>query len=217
MRRILGFLFKQTTPGAPTPGVLVAGSGATPLFVTTDPADMVYHVSAGLAVTTRTVGAYLVGTTEDVEVETDPADGTNPRIDRIYIVQPDPELTETGVARIDVVVGTPGASPALPALPAGALELGRKLVPAGASNTDEGTAISNRAPATTLVGASWADIADKPSTFTPATHTHPVSQLTDLSTNGNAAKVGGHRVKASPTTPDTTGWVAGDIWVKYTP
>jgi hypothetical protein len=41
---------------------------------------------------------------------------------------------------------------------------------------------------------SWASITGKPTVFTPdPAATYTVSQITDLSTNGNAAKVGGHK------------------------
>lgn len=151
-RRILGALFKQTSAGNPVAGIMPGPN--TPLDVQTSPTSMQYYVKAGYAVTARTnQGAYLVGNQADVTLPVSVGNATNPRYDRIYIVQPDPELGETGQARIDVVQGTPAAAPSVPALPTGALELGRKLVPAGASNTGTGTAVSNKAP---NVGFAWA-------------------------------------------------------------
>jgi hypothetical protein len=104
-RRILGALFKQTSAGNPVAGIMPGPN--TPLDVQTSPTSMQYYVKAGYAVTARTnQGAYLVGTGgRDVPVSV--GNATNPRYDRIYIVQPDPELGETGQARIDVVQGTP--------------------------------------------------------------------------------------------------------------
>lgn len=184
MRRVLASLFAQSAVGQPTPGI-IAINGLTPLDVTTDGTDMTYHVAAGYAVTSRTgQGAYIVGDVDAVDITgVSVGDGSNPRIDRIYIVQPDPELTETGVARIDVVEGTPGASPALPALPTGALELARKLVPSGASNTDTGTALTDKATTTSL-NVTWDGLIGKPTTFAPSTHTHVATQISDSTTIG---------------------------------
>lgn len=59
----------------------------------------------------------------------------------------------------------------------------------------------------------WADITGKPSTFTPSAHTHTASQITDLSTAGNAWKVNGIRIFSTdnsvtpPTSPSTS-----DLW-----
>lgn len=150
-RAVLASLFKQSAPGVPVVGVIPGPSGTTPLLVTTRTTDMTYDVSAGFAVTSRAgQGAYVVGTVSNVNLPTTGGDATNPRYDRIYIVQPDPELSETGQARIDVAQGTPSANPGLPSIPTGALELARKLVPAGAATTSAGSALSNYAVKTAL-------------------------------------------------------------------
>lgn len=156
-RQVLATIFKQNAVGSPTVGIIPAPGN--PLLVTTR-SDMTYDVAAGFAVTTRSgQGAYLVGTPTAVNVTTTAGDASNPRYDRLYIVQPDPELSETGFARIDVAIGTPAATPSLPSLPTGALELARKLVPAGATNTNSGTALTNYATKTTLnLSATIADI-----------------------------------------------------------
>lgn len=218
-RRILATLFKQSAPGAPDTGI-IAGPG-TPLDVAENGAAMQYEVSAGYAITSRAgQGAYIVGTPTAVSVPTSVGHGTYARYDRIYIVQPDPELSEAGVARIDVVQGVAAASPTLPALPTGALELGRKLVPAGAANTgtDEGSApgITNKAPTTSL-RVSYTQLTDVPASFTPSAHTHTVADLTDLSTNGNAARVGGKKitVQTAATADPTVGNTTGDLLVEY--
>lgn len=59
----------------------------------------------------------------------------------------------------------------------------------------------------------WDDIQNKPTQFTPTTHTHTVSQITDLSTNGNAAKVNGIKISStstSVTAPSSP--TNGDLW-----
>jgi hypothetical protein len=39
--------------------------------------------------------------------------------------------------------------------------------------------------------STWAELTGKPTTFAPSAHTHPVSELTDLTTNGNSKRVNG--------------------------
>lgn len=151
VRRALAVLFKQSAPGVAQPGRL----GPDHFVVTGSPSAMEYKVTGGGLVLVRstTNGAYLVGVPDTQTVPTDPADGVNPRIDRIYARQPDPLLDGAGTAVsfvIDVVKGTPAASPVLPALPAGALELGRKVVGAGVTNTQAGAAFTDPAPVTGL-------------------------------------------------------------------
>lgn len=216
MRKVLGALFRQSTPGAPVPGIIPSVAG-TPLDVLPSASAMEYVVKAGYAVTTRTgQGAYLVGTDTDVTVTTDAANVTNPRIDIIYIYQPDPELADSGKARIEVAVGSPSASPVAPSIPTGALELGRKLVPAGAANTSTGTAISNKAAQTSLA-VTWASIPDKPTTFTPATHTHTAAQITDP-TNLDVGKIRGQRIYViEDGDPNPSPLSVGDVVIKYTP
>ena len=59
----------------------------------------------------------------------------------------------------------------------------------------------------------WGDITGKPSTFPPSSHTHPVADLTDLSTNGNAARVNGIKISSTATSgsPPSSPSV-GDLW-----
>lgn len=219
-RKILAALFAQSAAGVPVPGIIEL-AGLTPLDVVPHATLMKYTVLAGFAVTTRTSqGAYVVGHILDTELTVPAGDGSNPRIDRIFIVQPDAELAESGVARIDVAVGTPGASPALPAIPTGALELKRKLVPSGAANTTTGTAMTNKAVYTGLsiaasqIGGLSALLSGKADTV----HTHLSSQITDLATAGNAYKTGGKRWISQATGSGTpAGLSVGDVVVEYTP
>ena len=170
-RRIMAVLFQQSAAGTPVAGIVPAPG--TPLDVELT-AAMEYTVKAGYAVTTRAnQGAYLVGTPIDVTVPTDTGHVTYDRWDRLYIVQPDPELSDVGVARIDVAKGTPSGSPALPALPTGALELGRVLVPSGAATTNDATGgVTNKAARTKLNvdAVAYGDLTGVPSTFPPSAH-----------------------------------------------
>lgn len=187
MRKVLASLFAQSAPGVVNSGILDV-YGSTPLLVQTNGGSMTYTVKAGFAVINRTnQGVYWLGTLSDQTVTVAAGDPSNPRIDRIYIYQPDPELSDTGVARIDAVQGTPGASPALPSLPTGAFELGRKLVPTGAANTATGTALTNLATKTGLA-ADWNFIQNLPASFTPASHTlDSHSGLLSLTKGGTGA------------------------------
>lgn len=150
-RRALAVLFRQSSPGVAAPGRL----GADHLAVSASSSDMTYTVSGGGIVLVRssTGGAYLVGVPAATVVPAAIGDSVNPRYDRIYAKQPDPVLDGAGVDVgfiIDVVSGVPAGSPNVPALPAGAYELARKLVPAGATNTAAGGAFTNVAPTTGL-------------------------------------------------------------------
>jgi hypothetical protein len=134
-RRAIAALFGQSSPGVP-----IAGRLGSDHLVVAGTSGMSYTVGPGAAVITRTAqGVYLVPLHQSVTVTTDPTGGVNPRIDRIYVQQPDPELDGPTVdphAVIGVVVGSPAASPLLPALPTGALELARCQVPGNATRTD---------------------------------------------------------------------------------
>lgn len=214
MRIVLSSLFKSSAPGVITSGIIY--SPGNPLLVTTDVATLTYHVAAGFAAMYRSgQGVYWAGSNASVDVTTTAGDATNPRYDRIYIWQPDPELADSGTAQISVVNGTPGSNPTLPSIPTGALELARKLVPAGASNTAAGTALTNYAAYTTL-GVDYTQLLNLPSTFAPSAHTHVVSEITDLATNGNVAKIGGKKITVDPTTAPTSP-ANGDVWISYTP
>ncbi|WP_144795689.1 hypothetical protein [Microbacterium paludicola] len=149
-RLALATLFKQSAPGVATPGRL-----ADDHFVVSGTAAMQYTVTGGGLVLVRSSsgGAYLVGMPSGVTVDTAPSDGVNPRIDRIYALQPDPVFDGSTVSVdfvIDVVSGSPAASPTVPELPAGAFELARKVIAAGAVSTSAGAAFTNVAPVTGL-------------------------------------------------------------------
>ncbi len=210
LRKIFSTLFVQSTPGDPVPGI-IAGPGS-PLMVTGD-SGMNYNVAAGYAITRRAgQGGYLVGTPSALVIPTTTADGTNPRIDIIYIVQPDPELSETGHARIDVANGAPSGTPAEPSIPTGALVLRKKRIEAGAANTTTGAAYYGD-PVTTGLYTSWASIGGKPTTFAPTAHTHLAVDITDplnLSV-GNSAKVRGIQIYSQASAP-TSGMVDRDLW-----
>ncbi|AYD87364.1 hypothetical protein SEA_VALENTINIPUFF_69 [Microbacterium phage ValentiniPuff] len=196
MRHIFGTLFAQTTAGEPVVGRIPAPSA--PLVVTGHASLMQYLVTKGYAVTTRAgKGAYIVGTPIDLVVPAAAAHATLPRIDRIYIVQPDPELTEAGLARIDVVTGTPATTPTVPVLPAGALELSRKLIAPGATNTKDGAAFTD-VPALTKLNMGAV-----------------LAAMIEDQQNINAGRVNGVKVTSSNTGVAPAGPAIGDVWVDW--
>lgn len=145
-RRAIAAFVQHLTPGNPAPGRF-----SDDHFVVTGKANMSYDVSGGAVILTRaSQGAYIVPSHQTVNVTTDPTGGINPRIDRIYVHQPDPALDGAGVAVgaiIGVAVGAAAASPSLPSIPSGALELARVQVPASATAT-AGLTFTNVAPVT---------------------------------------------------------------------
>lgn len=147
-RRVLGTLVKQSAPGVP-----IAGRFGVDNFALTGKTNMSWDVTGGGAVLTRTgQGAYLVASHQTINVTTNAADGVNPRIDRIYLHQLDPTIDSASSdvrAYVSVAVGTPAATPTLPSIPTGALELGRAFIPAGATRTDN-IALTDIAPVTGL-------------------------------------------------------------------
>jgi hypothetical protein len=60
----------------------------------------------------------------------------------------------------------------------------------------------------------WADIAGKPTTFTPSAHTHVASAITDPQ-NLDVGKIAGHRIYSTPGSsiaPTSPAPAAGDLW-----
>lgn len=148
-RRADALLFKQASPG-----VAMQGRMGADHLVVSGTSGWAYRVGPGGAVLTRpeTSGVYRAGLPSAVTVPTAPASGVNPRIDRVWMKQPDPALDGAGVdvgLIIDVAVGTPASDPLPPTIPTGAVELARALVPASAANTSLAT-FTNILPVTGL-------------------------------------------------------------------
>ncbi|KFI66548.1 hypothetical protein [Bifidobacterium magnum] len=109
--------------------------------------DLTYNVSAGVAVTSigvadgNTISYWEGGVTPKV----DAGDPTNPRIDAVWVRAHN--LIEHNDADNFVVVGvtqgTASANPVAPTIPAGALLLGTRRMPANATNTSSATAVEN--------------------------------------------------------------------------
>lgn len=131
-RRALALLLQQSAPGTAIAGCL----GANPVSGYT--AQLKYKIAKSGFVLTRTpdVGAVILPNPATFDIATTAAPSTNPRIDSIIVRQPLEDQGETGNAYIDVLQGTPAASPVAPTLPSGALLLANHKVNPG----DVGTA-----------------------------------------------------------------------------
>lgn len=70
-----------------------------------------------------------------------------------------------------------------------------------------------RAVAPVAQAVDWSTIQNKPTEFTPSTHSHPASAITDPQnlTVGNSSKVGGKQIFVQSAAP-TSGMVANDLW-----
>lgn len=197
-RRIFSTLFGQTAPGVPVGGVIPAQAGYVPLDVLPHASLMQYTIKAGYAVTLRSgEGGYIVGSHQDVTVTTVAAHASLSRYDVLYIVQPDYEKAEMGEARIDVANGDAASSPTVPSLPAGALELGRKLIGPGVTNTTSGAAISN-----------------KPATVKLNVGSVLAAQVADPE-NLDVGKINGKAITVNATGVAPSSPAVGDMWVDY--
>lgn len=124
-RALSGLLAHDTDLVSARPGVL-SGCGVTV-------AGLTATVAAGQMVVTPSIGSngsYLVGLTATALAIT-AQDATYARIDRVIARIYDNSVDGSGQtkAAVEIVTGTPSAAPALPAMPAGALELAQLQVP----------------------------------------------------------------------------------------
>ena len=136
------------TPLDVRPGILYAHGSPLNVVGTSSTSPWQYSVSAGSYVATKgnTDGPH-VGTNDGVVlVSTTNPPGSNSRYDLIYVMQQDADATispdASTVPLIGVVNGTPGASPAVPATPAGATVLATALVASSASGGTSGAGVT---------------------------------------------------------------------------
>lgn len=130
-------LLAKNADGTVRTGVLADGLGP----VVTGAAGMSYSIRAHVAVTKMSDanGPTLVPNDSAVSVSTDPAPGSNSRIDVIWVRQrhvTGDGGSESSVApEFGVAKGASNASPSAPPLPTGAVELARATVTAGTTAT----------------------------------------------------------------------------------
>lgn len=118
-------------------------------------ANMSYDVVPFTAALSRSPGQGAVFLANDgiVNLPTTAAPGANSRIDVIYLWPR--EFSIDGVNStpvLGVAQGTPASSPVAPAIPSGALELARAVIPAGVTATNSGVTITQTAPFTAMAG-----------------------------------------------------------------
>lgn len=137
-------------------GGIVAHSDNS-LLVSVDGSDVV-TVKVGSVVLPGTAvagtGVWRAGIGSDKTASLAARDATNPRIDLVVFRQLDTDVVGSHgayTARIEIITGTPSATPAVPSLPTMAIELGRINVPAsgGGSATAD---LTKRQFATALGG-----------------------------------------------------------------
>ncbi|MGY1456563.1 hypothetical protein [Streptomyces sp. SS8] len=143
-------------PGSPDGAWALSG-----LYVYGQSAGMTATVASGRAVVQgdESAGAYPVALTEYTPVTFADGDPDNPRIDLVVLrVYDETQDTSSGrtEAAVEIVQGTPAATPQAPATPRAALALAAVLVPAGASEgtggIDWNSAVSDLRRATVAVG-----------------------------------------------------------------
>lgn len=126
-------------------GVLYHGVQTILSSSATTAPSMTVNVAGLAAVTQKAIaeGVYVPSSTGNTVLDIAPAPGANSRIDVVYVMQRDASslTSPDGVtqAELGVVTGTAGATPAKPAIPVGAVEVGTVTVSAGATATNNAT------------------------------------------------------------------------------
>lgn len=148
-RKALAGLFTPAGAFGARPGVL---SGLT----VTGTAGWTYALAAGHHVTSRGVsdGVVLAANDGAATVATTAAPGTGGRIDLIWVKHSDVDAGDPTADNVfGVTAGVVSGSPAVPALPVGAMELAQAKVMAGATSTSHANVtITNTAQRTGLRG-----------------------------------------------------------------
>lgn len=136
-------LRRADAAGFVTAGVVRATSSA--LSVSVDGSDVVTVKAGSWVIPGNAVsgsGVWRGGIASDVTGSLSARDATNGRIDLVVARQLDTDVVGTHGAytgRIEIIAGTPSATPGVPALPSMAVELGRITVPVsggGAASVD---------------------------------------------------------------------------------
>lgn len=147
----------------PTEGVIASGDLAVTANGTP---NMTVNCAAGAAVivgddTPATQGSYFVKNDGVVNLAIAAADPTNPRKDLIILQVRDSFYSGANDdARLAVVTGTPGASPAEPTLPNNSLKLAVVTVAAAASSITSGVIVDSRPQAAgiaSIPNTAWTD------------------------------------------------------------
>ena len=163
---------------------LVSQAGiSSGLSVSVDGSDVV-TVTAGNAIISGEdavtgTGVYRAGIGSAVTGNLEARDATNGRIDLVVIRQYDPSVVGAHTlytSAIEVIKGTPSATPGVPTRPSMALELARITVPASGGGTAT-VNLSNRVSAA-AVGISTGWVNFLPNVYAAASPTTPVGGVT---------------------------------------
>lgn len=102
---------------------------------------LTYQVAEGVAALTRgSADGVVLAYTPAVTVTAGAGPASGSRIDSVWIRQHDPNQGDAdNLVEVGITAGTAATTPTAPALPTGALELARYLVPSGATSTSAGT------------------------------------------------------------------------------
>lgn len=152
-RKAYGHLFVNDAADSPRIGVLTED----PSIVTTDASTAPMRVAVAKAgfVTQRSAGDGVAEWTNDGSLfVTVTKPGSNSWYVVIWAKHNDTASGDgTSLPEINVTTGTAAASPSVPSIPAGALELARILIPSTATSTQSaGVVLTNKYPMTALRG-----------------------------------------------------------------
>jgi hypothetical protein len=199
-RLALAGLLAKNPDGTVKTGVLVDGQGP----VVTGTAGMSYSIRSHVAVTkvSEANGPTLVPNDGTVVLATDPAPGSNSRIDTIWVRQQHIEGdggtgTTINTPEFGVAKGAASATPAKPSVPTGALELASVPVTAGTTAT---SGLTFTQAASTTANYARPDDTDWMPLTLPAGFTSPT---------GIKYLVEGRSVYLSGVVVRTGGWPAG--------
>lgn len=201
MRRMLAAFTHNGAPGIIT-GLGVSGTSG-----------WAYQVAAGWVATRRstTDGLNIWSNDAPISVATTPAPGSGSRIDRIYALHNDIDQGDaTSEPEIGVVQGTASGSPSAPALPTGAIEIARKVVAAGDTDTSSGAAVSSS-------DASFARMMNQPYAEAVGTVTITPAEGGAAATQAVSFPAGRFRVAPRVMLTMTSGMTAGttvNYWVQ---
>ncbi|MHB1063522.1 MAG: hypothetical protein ACYC1Z_03350 [Georgenia sp.] len=115
---------------------LVPSAGVIDGMVASGTTGWQYSVGAGHYAVEHAEGGVSLGANDGpLLVPTDPAPQTGSRIDVIWVMHKDAVTDADSAPLVGVTQGPASGTPQVPAIPAGAVELNRAVVPAGAPDT----------------------------------------------------------------------------------
>lgn len=142
-------VYDQGTAAAVAPGSGVYQAPFSALAVTAPVSGLSVNVSAGYAAIAASAagqGAYLMGLMAAGSLTVAANSSGNPRVD-LVVAQVHDLGSSSSFCDVNIITGTPGSSPATPAVPANAIPLAKVAVANGASNIVTGNITDLRSTA----------------------------------------------------------------------